>query len=103
MRGTLRGGWFRSPDGVLAHADRPSQARAFTDRGYTAVPEFEAVKEITDGLQLIVDRDDSKGTFDAESVWQAVADEGSQVAARAAAAKGAAATRRVKKAADCQP
>lgn len=94
-----RDGWFRSPGGVLAHADGPSQVRAFTGRGYTPVDDAEARKEIGDGLRLEVDRTDSKGTFDAEAVKQAVRDEGSQAAARSAAARKAAVTRRAHKAA----
>lgn len=70
-----REGWFRSPGGVLAHADGPSQVRAFVDRGYVEVSDDVARKEIGDGITLTVDRTDAKGTFDAESVKRAVKDE----------------------------
>lgn len=71
----IREGWFRSPGGVLAHADGPSQVAAFTGRGYTPVAEAEARKEIGDGLRLVVDPSDSKGTFDDAAVKAAVKNE----------------------------
>lgn len=67
--------WYRSPGGVLAHADGPSQVRAYVGRGYTEVDEATARKEIGDGITLTVDPAGSDGTFDAESVARAVRDE----------------------------
>lgn len=90
--------WYRSPSGAVAHADGPSQVRAFTDRGYTLVDEAEAREEIGDGITLTVDRSDTDKTFDSDAVKAAVRDEGSQAAKRSAAAKKAAATRARKRA-----
>lgn len=99
--GTHREGWFRSPGGVLAHADGPSQVRALTARGYTAVEEDTARREIGDGIELQVDRSDGTGTFDADAVARAIADESATVhAARSAAARKAAATRRANREAE---
>lgn len=94
-----RSGWYRSPGGVLAHADGPSQVAAFEGRGYQAVDEAEAKREIGDGITLTVDRRDRvKGTFDAQDVARAVREEGSQekakAQARSDAAKKAAETKR---------
>jgi hypothetical protein len=87
--------WFRSPAGVLAHADGPSQEKAFRGRGYSEVDEGEARKEVGDGIRLTVDG--STGSFDADEVRRAVAEEG-QVEARArrseASRKGAETKRR---------
>lgn len=66
--------WYRSPGGVLTHADGPSQVTAFVDRGYTEVSDADAAKEIGDGLTLTVDSA-TAGTFDADAVKAAVRDE----------------------------
>lgn len=96
---TSLSGWFRSPGGALMHADGPGQTAALVGRGYTEVPEEEAVAEIGGGVTLTVDpADAADGTFDAAAVNTAVRDEGSQAAKRSAAAKKAAATRARKKA-----
>lgn len=67
--------WYRSPGGVLAHADGPSQVRVYVDRGYTEVDEATAKKEIGDGITLTVDSADSKDTFDSDAVRDAVRNE----------------------------
>jgi hypothetical protein len=69
----VRSGWFRSPGGVLSHADGPSQVRSYLDRGYSKVDDEQALAEVGDGIQLHVDRRDAKGTFD--EVRKAVAEE----------------------------
>lgn len=77
-----RTGWFRSPGGVLTHADGPSQVRAFVDRGYSEVSDTDARKAIGDGITLEVDRSDSKDTFDSDAVATAVKDESTGTARR---------------------
>lgn len=67
--------WYRSPGGALVHADGPSQARAYVDRGYTEVDEATAKAEIGDGIRLSVDSR-TAGTFDGPAVRAAVRDEG---------------------------
>lgn len=67
--------WYRSPGGVLAHADGPSQVAAFTGRGYTPVDPTAAAAEIGDGLRLEVDSTDGRGTFDEDAVKTAVRNE----------------------------
>lgn len=96
-------GWFRSPSGVLAHADGDGQARAYTARGYKPVDEDTARAEIGDGIRLTVSRSDAKGTFDEESVQRAVREESPRTQAhrqrvehekRSAAARKGAETKR---------
>lgn len=89
-------GWWRSRAGVLSYADGPTQAAGYAALGYTEVDDATAEAEIGNGITLEVDRSGSAGTFDAESVAKAVADEGS--AARSAAARKGAETKRRKKA-----
>jgi len=100
-----RAGWYRSPGGVLAHADGPSQVRAFVGAGYTEVDEDTAKVEIGDGLRLAVSRSGARGTFDDESVRRAVREESPRSAAhrqavehakRSAAARKGAATKAAK-------
>lgn len=67
--------WYRSPSGHLTHADGPSQVAALTGRGYTPVPDEEAVAEVAEGADLVVDAADTSGTFDADAVNTAVRDE----------------------------
>ncbi|SNR33074.1 hypothetical protein [Blastococcus mobilis] len=72
---TARTGWYRSPSGTIAHADGPDQKRAFADRGWDEISEDDAKTAIAEGVQLTVDRGDTKGTFDADAVNAAVANE----------------------------
>jgi hypothetical protein len=49
----VRSGWFRSPAGVLTHADGPSQVASYTARGYEKVDDTKAVQEVGDGVQAV--------------------------------------------------
>lgn len=43
--------WFRRPDGVLVAAQHPDVHDLFAQRGYTPVPEDDAVAEVESGTQ----------------------------------------------------
>jgi hypothetical protein len=93
-----RTGWFKGPSGSVMHADGPDQLRVLTDRGWTAITEQQAKDIIAAGTHLTV-QSDVKGTFDADAVGDAIRNESTGHAARSAAARKAADTRRRNKAA----
>lgn len=101
--GTPRTGWYRSPSSYVAHADGPSQRRAFADRGWVEISEDKARELLASSVTLEVDRTDANGTFDADGVAKAVREEAPPqartFAERSAAAKKAAETRRANRAA----
>jgi hypothetical protein len=74
-QGSPRTGWYRSSSGTVMHADGPDMRRALADQGWTEIDEDQAKQSIASGIQLVVDRSDSGGTFDADAVRAAVRDE----------------------------
>lgn len=97
-RRAARTGWFKSPSGTVMHADGPDQKRAFADRGWEEITEDQAKDIVATGAQLVLDRRDSRGTFDADAVARAVRDEAGPDPKRSAAARKGAETKRRKKA-----
>lgn len=89
-------GWYLSPAGVPSHADGPSQARAYVDRGYDKIDDDKAAQLVGDGLRLRVQHEDARGTFDDRTARQTVKEEAMLSAKRSAAARKGAETKRRK-------